>query len=60
MTACEIQCPAPRPALTAPPEDVIAILAHYYCVIGLTPTMAWRSALADYRCCFQDLDLSER
>jgi len=39
---------------------VIAILAHYYCAIGLTPTLAWRSALADYRCCFPDLDFSDR
>lgn len=58
MTTCEIPRPAPRTAPLAPPEDVIAILAHYYCALGLTPAVAWRSALADYRCGFQNLDIS--
>jgi hypothetical protein len=56
MTACDITNPAPRTERTeadVPPEDVIAILAHFYCVAGLHPKAAWRSALADYECFFR-------
>jgi hypothetical protein len=58
MNACEITNPAPpteRTEADVPPQDVIAILAHFYCMAGLPPKAAWRSALADYECFFRDL-----
>jgi hypothetical protein len=58
MTACESTRPplyAVPPAAATPPQDVIAILAHFYCAAGLTPVAAWRSAPADYECLFPNL-----
>jgi hypothetical protein len=62
MNACEITNPAPRTERTeadVPPQDVIAILAHFYGMAGLPPKAAWSSALADYDCFFRNVTALE-